>query len=927
VTKLGADTSAPTGRAPGPRRSIVGRDSELAILAPLLGPAQVMSEVRIITGEAGVGKSALLDEAIAVATGAGRRVLRAVGSELEAHLAFAGLHALLQPVLPLADGLPARQRRELLAAFGMEPTPPDGANAMTVGLAVLTLLSDVAESTPLLIVVDDAQWVDGSSLQVLSFVARRLQAEAITVLIGMRAGEDVPGLDHPTVFLEPLDTATANRLLDHLPDRPGGRIRARILEEASGNPLALIELSRVARSFPEVHRTTPDGPLPTTQRLERIFAKHLAQLPAATRDALLILAAADAADPTPVVALGLPDTTDEAWLPAERASLVRQLNHRICFRHPLIRSAVYHSSSFAARRAAHLALAERLSGEPDRRAWHRAAATLRPDAAIAAELEATADRARLRGGYAAATAALERAAELSPDTQDRARLLVDAAGFAVFTGQLPWVTQLASQAISLTHAPSLRRAALLRTGQLLVLTSDHAAAYAHLADLARDTAAEAPAIALDALAAAAVVAYYSGLRSQRQQCLGIMATVRPQPADAVLRAWVSAVVDPHAHRAELRPALPGLLGAARNDPRSLTALAVVAWMLDEPRLAIDTFDAASRRWQAREPLPEGLGSAAGWAYFELGDWAQARVVAAEVTGVAEPARLAHAAACAAALDATVLGVSGDAEGARAASHRALALVDPLESRSVSVYAHRALGLAAVAEGDFDHAYDRFRSAFTEEGDPVHYHVSYTVLADLAAAAARRGDRADARAILEHSAERIEAVASPRIKALLDRGRGLLAEADEAEPYFGAALADASVERWPFERAQARLDYGEWLRRRRRIVEARPQLTAALETFRRLGARPWIERALNEVRAAGIDTDRVTPTALAELAPQQQQIVRLAAQGLTNREIGERMFLSPRTVGSHLYRAFPKLGITARTQLRDVVEAADSSARI
>nr|WP_243714962.1 helix-turn-helix transcriptional regulator [Actinomadura bangladeshensis] len=206
----------------------------------------------------------------------------------------------------------------------------------------------------------------------------------------------------------------------------------------------------------------------------------------------------------------------------------------------------------------------------------------------------------------------------------------------------------------------------------------------------------------------------------------------------------------------------------------------------------------------------------------------------------------------------------------------------------------------MAEGDYDTAYTQFRSAFTKDGDPVHYHVSYTVLAELAAAAARRGRQEHAAELLERSARRLGEGMSARVAALIDRGRALLADPEHAEPFFQTALADPMGEQWPFERAQTRLDYGEWLRRRRRIAEARPLLSAALETFQRLGARPWIERAQAELRAAGIEATDVMPRAFTELSPQQQQIVRLAARGLTNREIGEKLFLSPRTVGSHLY---------------------------
>jgi DNA-binding CsgD family transcriptional regulator/uncharacterized protein YciW len=276
-------------------------------------------------------------------------------------------------------------------------------------------------------------------------------------------------------------------------------------------------------------------------------------------------------------------------------------------------------------------------------------------------------------------------------------------------------------------------------------------------------------------------------------------------------------------------------------------------------------------------------------------------------------------ACAAAVDATVLAYQGDTAAARARVEDVLALIDPVESRSVSVYALRALGAAAIADGAYETAYDQLRGVFTADGTPVHYHASYPALADLAAAAARGGRSAEAAVIVERSARALADSASPRLCALVSRARALLANPEDAEPHFRAALADPGLERWPFERAQTLLDLAEWLRRRRRVTEARGPLAEALRTFRRLGARPWIERAGSEARAAGLDVTDPAPDALARLSPQQQQIIRLAARGLTNREIGERLFLSPRTVGSHLYRSFPKLGVAARSQLRDLVE--------
>ncbi|MFF6815983.1 AAA family ATPase [Streptomyces sp. NPDC012403] len=913
------------GRARGGQRStrnsgpaVVSREAETAEIIRRVGTDRSHSDVLIVTGDPGAGKSTLLDLAADRARGAGGRVLRAVGSGSEAHLGFAGLHQLLRPVLAEAQGLPSRQRSALRAVLGLEECA-ETPDAMLVGLAVLTLLSDLAETAPLLVVVDDAQWIDRASLDVLAFVARRMDSEPVTLLVGVRTAAALPGFDkgYERLELGPLDAEAANLLLDRQPTPPTGRARVRILQEAAGNPLALVELTH-ATAIRHPEGSGVQGPLPVTDRLERIFAGHTADLPEPTRRILLLLAAADAAD-APAAAVGLPEADDEAWVPADRAGLVRQDGSRISFRHPLIRSAVYHAASFEERRRAHLALAELLREEPDRRAWHLAAATVRPDQDVSAALQQTADRARRRGGFAAAAAAQERAAELSPRREDRARLLTEAATTAVFTGQLGWVEQLAAAVRQCTDDQALLGKAALATGQLMSLGSHHTAAFALLMRVADEATDARSPLVLDALAAAAVVCYYSGEESQQRQIQSLLSRVPDDAAAAALRAWVLAVSDPSSAGAFLTPALPGLIAKAKGDASRLTALAIVAWLLDQTTLAARTFGEAFDQWQARGWLPDGLGCAAGWTHLEQGRWAEARSVATDIAAMASSAGLDHAEACAHALDATVVALLGDPATTRRLVERALALVDPLESRSVAVFARRALGMAAVAEGDYDTAYTQFRSAFTDDGDPVHYHVSYTLLAELAAAAVRRGRQEHAAELLERSARRLGTGMSARVRTLIDRGRALLAEPEHAELFFRAALKEPAGEQWPFERAQTQLDYGEWLRRQRRIAEARPLLSAALETFQRLGARPWGERAQAELRAAGIEAGDVVPTAFAELSPQQQQIVQLAARGLTNREIGEKLFLSPRTVGSHLYRVFPKLGITARSQLRDVVE--------
>ncbi|ADI03948.1 transcriptional regulator [Streptomyces bingchenggensis BCW-1] len=910
---------AVTGPQPEAGKPIVGRDAELARLFRAVDPAPA-DPVLLLVGDVGTGKSTLLDSAARRAEASGARVLRADGSESESSLAFSALHQLLRPVAAEMEGLPERQRAALYDAFGAGPATaaPD---LMLLGIAVLSLLSGLGDRRPVLVVLDDAQWFDRASVDALSFAARRLAGEPVTMLIGARVGEHLPGFDGhvPTLALGPLDDAAANRLLDLQPHSPTGRTRARILDQAGGNPLALAELTRAATAFDTAAEPPSAGPLPLTDHLERIFATRLAGLPAATARALLLLAAMDTVDSAIAVSAGLPRVEDDAWLPAERAGLVRRTGRDVRFRHPLIRSAAYHAASFDARREAHLALAGMLRDEPDRRAWHLAAACPRPDAAVSAELERTADRARRRGGYATAAKALQRAAELAPRREDGARLLVEATATAVFTGDLTWVEELAAAARARTDDASLLAAATVQVGRLAVLTVRHTVVFSRLAQAAEQLALSCPDTALDLLAGAAVVRFYAGEDTQRHRILDILRRLPEDPSHAGLRTWVRAVSDPLGHRAELISLLPRLAAEAEHRPERITTLGIAAWLVDETPQAVRAFDEAFDRWKLQGPLPEGLGGAAAWTYVEQGRWDQAREACARTIAVGSATGLDHAVACATAVDATVLAYQGDTEAARARAEDALALIDPLESRSVGVYARRALGAAAAAEGAYETAYDQLRLVFTADGGPVHYHASYPALADLAAAAVRGGRREEAAAIVERCAHALGDGASPRLRALLSRARGLLATPEEAEPHFRAALADPAPAHWPFERAQTLLDLAEWLRRRRRIAEARGPLTEALETFRRLGARPWIERARAEARAAGLDIMDTAPDALAELSPQQRQIIRLAARGMTNREIGERLFLSPRTVSSHLYRSFPKLGITARSQLRDLIE--------
>ena len=394
---------------------LIGRDGGLARLRALVDPVPQAGQVLVVTGEAGMGKTVLLADAAGRARLAGMRVLPVTGRESESRLAFAGLHQLLRPVLSGAAGLPGRQARALTGALGLsaDPGAPD---PLLTGVAVLTLLSDLAERSPVLVVADDAHWLDRSSLDALAFAGSRLDAERVVLLVGARGQAPPPGFDRgfPELHLEPLSGADAGLLLDGQPRPPRGRARAQVLAQAAGNPMALIELATVIADDPAASRRWAAEPLPLTDRLTAVLTSRFGTLPEPAQAALLLAAVADGPDLRVAASHGAgPDA--RALTPAEQLGLVKVNRTGLQFSHPLVRSAIYHSAPFARRAAAHRQLAGALHEQPDRRAWHLAAAALNPDEHVASMLEATAAQAQHRGGAAAAALALERAAELSPD--------------------------------------------------------------------------------------------------------------------------------------------------------------------------------------------------------------------------------------------------------------------------------------------------------------------------------------------------------------------------------------------------------------------------------------------------------------------------------------------------------------------------------
>jgi DNA-binding CsgD family transcriptional regulator len=921
----------PSGQPAG----IIGREAALARLRGLVDPVPQASQVLLVIGEAGMGKTVLLADAAGRARSAAMLVLPVTGRESESKLAFAGLHQLLRPVLSSAAGLPGRQAQALLGALGLaaDPVAPD---PLLTGVAVLTLLSDLSERSPVLVVADDAHWLDRSSLDVLGFVSSRLDAERVVVLLGARGLAPPAGFARgfPELQLEPLSAADAGRLLDEQPHPPRGRAREQVLAQAAGNPMALAELAKVIAADPAASRRWAAEPLPLTDRLSAVITARFAALPEQARAALLLAAVADGPDLS-AAARQASGRDARALAPAEQLGLVTVDRTGLQFAHPLVRSAIYHSAPFAQRAAAHRQLAGALHDQPDRRAWHLAAAALQPDEHVASLLETTATQAQQRGGAAAAALAMERAAELSPGRADQARRLVAAASVAVPTGQADWVQDLATRALAVTADPELRLTARRDAGWALAWSGQRTAALAALISVAEAAARDLPALAWGALASAATVAYQSGAPASREavsRTLDLLERQDPPPPGRDQRAevsahrvWIRASIDPAGSRNQIVPYLREIDGVTLDEP-SLWGIGSAAFLLDESELAVRLLQDAIRRLRAGLRGTSGGGlTGLGWACIDTGRWDEALDVSAEAAGMGEANRMELVAASADVITATVFAMRADSAAARAHAARALAAVDPAECGLVAARARRALGVAALADGSYLQAFTQLRGLFSEDGTPLHNYASYLGVADLAAAAVRGGRQMEGCDVIKRALGPLDGMASPRLEQLIARARGILAGPAQSEAHFDKALSDPAGDQWPFERAQLRLDYAEWLRRQRRINDAKPVLAEALAIFRRLGARSWAQRAEAELRACGVAVTGAPgePDALRELTPQQRQIVRLASDGLTNREIGDRLFLSPRTVSSHLYRSYPKLGVAGRHQLRDVIARASA----
>jgi DNA-binding CsgD family transcriptional regulator len=907
----------------GHAAELTGRRSECEVLDRLLEAVRMgVSRALVMRGEAGVGKTALLDYLVCQASGC--LVTRATGVQSEMELAYAGLHQLLAPLLERLERLPVPQRDALGAALGVSPGPaPD---RFLVAVAVLGLLSDVAEEQPVICVVDDEQWLDRVSAQVLAFVGRRLEAEPVGLVFAARdPSDDMAGLAE--LLVEGLREADARALLDSVLTGPlDARVRDQIVTETRGNPLALVELLRGLTPAELAGGFAFPGAVPLSGRIEESFQRRLDALPADTRRLMQLAAADPVGEPLLVwraakrLAIGT-----EAATPAAAAGLI-EFGARVRFRHPLVRSAAYRSASLGDIQDAHRALAAVTDPEidPDRRAWHHAQATPGPDENVAEELERSAGRAQARGGFAAAAAFLERAAVLTPEPARRAQRLLaaarakrDAGALDAALGLLVAVEAGPRDALRTAEVEHLRGTIALEqqrggdAARLLVSAAKHLEPLS--AEWARETHLEAlgAAMAGDVNIPGGVLEAAAAARA---------APAAPDPAravDIVLDAVATRLTEGFAAAAPtLQRALARLLAlnvAEEKVGRWLRLTGGRAVVL----VAVELWDADA--WHALAARQEQCARDTGalvHLQLALNFLARSHILAGELTTAAlmiEEDR-----------------VIAEATGNPPVGYNDVVLMAWRGNEARASELIEATSQDATARGWMTNRYarsvlcnglglhDAAREAAWEafQHDPVGY--GPFLVPELGEAASRTGDVALLRAAQEWLSERTAAISSEWVLGIEARVRAFLSDGETAERLYRESIARLRRTRVRVELARAHLLYGEWLRRERRRVDARAHLRTAHKMLATMGAEAFAERARRELLATGETVRKRTAETRDELTAQERQVARLARDGLSNPEISTRLFISPGTVKYHLRKVFMKLDISSRSELERIL---------
>jgi DNA-binding CsgD family transcriptional regulator len=910
-------------RGSGRRTTLLGRASECALLDGLLADIRGgESRSLVLRGEAGIGKTALLEYLIGSASDV--TVVRAEGVESEMELAYASLHQLCGPLLGRLPLLPAPQRQAVEIVFGLSAgAAPD---RFLVGLAVLGLFSEVAEEGPLLCVVDDAQWLDQASALTLAFVARRLLAEPVGIVFAAREpGQELAHV--PDLEVHGLLNGDARALLSSaVRFKLDERVRDRIIAETRGNPLALLELPRGWTATELAGGFGMPGTQPLSGRIEESFVRRLEALPVNSRLLLLAAAAEPVGDPLlllraserlGIAASAVESTTNE----------LLALGERVTFRHPLVRSAVYRSAGVQDRRAVHLALAEATDRDvdPDRRAWHLAAAAAEPDEQVALELERSAGRAQARGGFAAAGAFLQRAVALTADSARRADRALAAAEASLQAGAFDVARRLLATA-EVGPIDELQSARLdLLRAEAAYSESRGSEAPALLLRAARTLDPLDPKLARDTYLDAWSAALFAGrlasagdLHDVSREVLARQRATGPRrPSDLLLHGFSLAFTE---GRAAAAPVLErAARGFAGNDVTIeevlrwgwlATAAAVMVWDYETCVAVANRGVLLAREAGALAVLAVSVNVLAQ-AMALGGESARAALLVAEADSVTEATGTLVAPygalvlaghqgrelEAAAVIDATIRDATAGGQG------------------TAVQYAHWARSMLLNGLGRYQEALVAAQEA---SDDTPELFVSVWALSELIEAAVRSEDTARARGALERLAEASSAAETDWGLGIAARSRALLAEGETAERLYREAIERLARTRLRPELARARLLYGEWLRRRNRRVDARAQLRAAHDEFASIGMDAFAERTRMELLATGEKVRKRTVKTRDDLTAQERQIAQLARDGLSNPEIGARLFLSPRTVEWHLRKVFSKLGIRSRMELANAL---------
>jgi DNA-binding CsgD family transcriptional regulator/tetratricopeptide (TPR) repeat protein len=918
----------------GPRAKtgLVGRAQECALIEELLQEASSSrSRVLVISGEPGIGKTALLDEAVALASG--YHVARATGVESEMEVPFAGLHQLCAPMLDRLSQLPDPQREAMSTAFGLAAgTVPD---RFLIGLALLRLLSDESEHAPLLCVVDDAHWLDRASAHALAFVARRLLADPVCVLIGTRyMTEDFKRF--PELVMEGIGTDPARALLAAvLPAPIDERVRDRIIAETHGNPLALLEWSRGVTAGELAGGFGQPKLMPIAGQIEESFRRRLSELPPATQKILTIAAAEPTGDAALLwrAAARLGAAGQDAS-PAIDAGLI-EIDTTVRFRHPSVRSAAYAEAAIDDRRDAHRALADVTDpgADPERRAWHRALAAPGPDAEVAEELERSASRARGRGGLAAAAAFLERSAALTLDPERRAQRTIAAAAAHLEAGG-PDAASTLLASVQTGPLDDFNRA------QVEILRGNAATGWGHMGEgadlclraarrlepidvqLARDTHN----MAYTAAALAGDLAQGTSVEDAARAARAAPAALVPgRPQDLLLDALASQQLDGPMRAAPLQRAALRAFAVAEFAPEEAwwwglaQGVAATLWDYDAFYTLGARFLQAARELGALRMLTWNLDTFA-LAHVWAGDLTGAKSLIGELQSVIEATEMTSTSWAVVTL-AAWRGHETEAE------HAIGAVIEHAKARGQGGTIKLALSAEATLRNGLGHYEQALQAAEKASSWPPHTLPSTCVtwtayahmaLRELVEAAARTGRPALASEALEQLSETAQASGTDWALGIEAGSRALLCSGDTAETLYQEAIDRLNRSPLRPEAARAHLVYGEWLRRENRRVDARRHLRAAHEALGAMGMDAFAGRASHELAATG-ETIRKRPVNLVfQLTPQELQIARLAADGLTNPEIGTQLFISAHTVQYHLRKVFTKLGLSSRRELLRVM---------